>query len=203
MENTLKTLAMKGFPGNSVAEDCREIYNVYDKYRSTQEGKRVQSLLEHLNHMALDLCMLHGVNCCTKNYPPHFKFQCKHNSDPIISFYQEHKLLLLDFIGEVEQYVAYVAAHEIDYMINEISKTSYVANEMKGHNSIIPKLCIEIFSENAHVVCYKERTLAAMESTNILQEGEDTNMSKEEEIEEKISLGMPMHPKEEESDEEE
>ena len=40
---------------------------------------------------------------------------------------------------------------------------------MKGHISIILQLCIEEFSDNAYVVKYKEKTLASMKSTNILQ----------------------------------
>jgi hypothetical protein len=38
------------------------------------------------------------------------------------------------------------------------------------------------FSDNAYVIKYKERTLAAMESTNVLQEEEDENIRMEEEV---------------------
>jgi hypothetical protein len=47
---------------------------------------------------------------------------------------------------------------------------------------IILQICINEFSDNAYVIKYKERTLAAMESTNILQEDNDENMSIKEEV---------------------
>ena len=53
---------------------------------------------------------------------------------------------------------------------------------MKGKISIILQLCIEEFSDNAYVIKYKEKTLAAMESTNILKEEDDENISLEEEV---------------------
>jgi hypothetical protein len=55
---------------------------------------------------------------------------------------------------------------------------------MKVNSSILLKLCVEDFSDNAYVIKYKERTLAAMESTNILQEKDDGNISFEKHIDE-------------------
>ena len=54
---------------------------------------------------------------------------------------------------------------------------------MNGQISIILQLCKKEFSDNVYV---KERILAAMKSTNILQEEEDKN----------LSLGMPVQPQE-------
>jgi hypothetical protein len=50
------------------------------------------------------------------------------------------------------------------------------------HLDVILLICIDEFSDNAYVIKYKERTLAAMESTNILQEEDDENISMEEEV---------------------
>jgi hypothetical protein len=53
---------------------------------------------------------------------------------------------------------------------------------MKGYLDAILQICINEFSDNAYVIKYKEIILAAMESTNILQEEEDENISMEEEV---------------------
>ena len=59
---------------------------------------------------------------------------------------------------------------------------------MKGHISIILQLCKKEFSDNVYV---KERILASMESTNILQEEDDENINlEEEECEEEIEMDM-------------
>jgi hypothetical protein len=55
---------------------------------------------------------------------------------------------------------------------------------MKVHSSILLKLCVEDFSDNAYVIKYKERTLAAMESTNVLQEKDEGNIGFENHIDE-------------------
>ena len=71
---------------------------------------------------------------------------------------------------QVEEYVAYVAAHELDSLINENFDTSHEARVMKGHISIILQICIDEFSDNAYVINYNKRNLAAIEGTKILEE---------------------------------
>jgi hypothetical protein len=51
---------------------------------------------------------------------------------------------------------------------------------MKGHSYVILQFCKKEFSDNVYV---KEKILAPMEGTNILQEEDDENMILEEEIE--------------------
>jgi hypothetical protein len=82
-------------------------------------------------------------------------------------------------IEQIGKYIAYIGAHELDSLINEKFETSHGAHVMKGHVVLILQICINEFSDNAYVINYKERTLAAMESTNILQEEEDENISLE------------------------
>ena len=90
----------------------------YYEYRSTEEGNRIYKLLEHLNEFATDFCELHDITCCNKKDYKHSHFQCKHNIDPIIAAYQECKFACQD-IKQVEEYVIYVAAHELDSLANE------------------------------------------------------------------------------------
>ena len=61
----------------------------------------------------------------------HFPYQCKHNSDPLIACYHENKFSCPD-IEQVEKFIAYVAAHEIDFLIDNFFATSHEARVMKG-----------------------------------------------------------------------
>ena len=124
----------------------------------------MEQLLRCINDLAIDFCHLHDITCCDKEFYKHSKYQCKANSDPIIAAYQECIFSCHD-IDEVQKYIAYIAAHEIDSLINEKLETSHEACVMKGHISILLELCIEELSDNAYVIKYKEKTLAAIEST--------------------------------------
>ena len=147
---------MEQVRGISMCEGYDKIMGALNAHRSTKEGERMYELLSHLNHIAVDFCELHDITCCTREVYKHSHYQCKHNSDPIIASYQNSKILCHD-IEQVEKYIAYIAAHEIDSLINEKLETSHNAQVMKGHISIILQLCIEEFSDNAYVVKYKEK----------------------------------------------
>jgi hypothetical protein len=85
-------------------------------------------------------------------------------------------------IEQVEKYIAYIEGRELDSLINKNFETSHEARVMKGHVDAILQICINEFSDNSYVIKYKERTLDAMKSTNILQEEEDENISVEDEV---------------------
>ena len=82
---------MEGPFETSMFEGYVKTMCAYYEYRSTQEGKSMDELLQHLNHLAIDFCELHDVTCCTREVFKHSQYQCKHNSDPIIASYQECK----------------------------------------------------------------------------------------------------------------
>ena len=126
-------------------------------------------MLEHLNEFAIDFCELYDITCCNEKDYKNSHFQCKHNSDPIIATYQECKFACQD-IKQVEEYVTYVEAHELDSLVNEKFDTSHEARVMKGHTSIILQICINDFSDNEYVINYNERILAVIEGTKILEE---------------------------------
>jgi hypothetical protein len=123
-------------------------------------------------------CDEHDVTCCDRRIGNHCHFECKYNPDSIISCYSEDKYECPD-IEQVEKYVAYVAAHEIDSLIDKYVAISHEARVMKGHSSIILQLCKKEFSDNFYV---KERNLAPLEAIDILQE--------EEVCEEEIEMDM-------------
>jgi hypothetical protein len=99
------------------------------------------------------------VICCTRECYKHSYYQCKHNSDPIIASYWKTRLLCHD-IKQVEKYITYIGAHELDSLINKKLETSQEARMMKWHLDVILQICIDEFSDNAYVIKYKKRTLA-------------------------------------------
>jgi hypothetical protein len=78
-------------------------------------------------------------------------FQCKHNSDPIIASYWKSRPLCR-YIEQVEKYISYIGAHELDSLTNEKFETSHEARVMNGHLDIILQICINEFSNNAYVI---------------------------------------------------
>jgi ERCC4-related helicase len=85
-------------------------------------------------------------------------------------------------IEHVEKYIAYIGAHELDSLINEKVETSKDVRMIKRDIYVILHICINEFSDNAYVIKYTERALAAMKSTNVLQEEDDEKISMEEEV---------------------
>ena len=115
---------------------------------------------------------------------------------------------------QVEQFVIYMAASELDTFICE-HETCPVASKFKSSIIGILNYCKTNYIENIYVVEFKERGTAAQERTNILQGEDDEIISlempmqiQEEDKEEQkkeddksISLGMPMQPQEEDKEE--
>jgi hypothetical protein len=108
----------------------------YFEYQSTEEGDKMHRLLEDLRRMVVQFFESHDETCCIRKFIKHCHFQCKYNPDPIIACYHEATFQCPD-IEQVEKYNAYVAAHEIDSLINKYVAISHEACVMKGHGFII------------------------------------------------------------------
>ena len=145
----------------------------------------MHGLLSYLNGLASKLFDLYDRTCCSRQTNKHFCFQCDNSVEPIIASFRQGGIFY--DIEQIEEFIAYVAALEIDSILHEKFETCQVAHEIKGNISVILNLCLESFNDNAYIFDYNERNLAALESTNVLQEEYDEN----------LSLGMPMHPIEE------
>ena len=131
---------MEKLSGMSMANDYSKSLDGYSEYQSTEEGNIMGKLLEPLNKIAHQFYELHDITCCTRRFVKHSHYQCKHNSDPIIACYREDKFACPN-IEQVEKYISYVGAHEIDSLINKFLETSHVARVMKGQISILLQLC--------------------------------------------------------------
>ena len=158
-----------GEPGSFISKGNTKLLESFYEYRSTGEGRRMEQLLRCINDLAIDFCHLHDITCCDKEFYKHSKYQCKANSDPIIAAYQECKFKCQD-IEQVEKYIAYIAAHELDSLCDEKIETSYEARLIKGHLSIMLQICKEEFSNNIYVIDHNKRILTAIESARVLNE---------------------------------
>jgi hypothetical protein len=112
----------------------------YFEYQSTEEGDKMHRLLGDLRIMVVQFCESHDETCCTRKLIKHYHFQCKYNSDPIIACYHEATFQCSD-IEQVENYIAYVAAHEIDSLVDKYVAIFHEARAMKVHSSIILQFC--------------------------------------------------------------
>ena len=82
---------------------------------------------------------------------------------------------------QVEQFVTFMAAFELETFIDENYETSVVASKFKSVITLIINYCITNFMDNIYAVDFNKRGTAAQENTNILQEDDES-----------ISLGMPV-----------
>jgi hypothetical protein len=57
-------------------------------------------------------------------------------------------------IEQVDKYISYIGAHELDPLINEKFETIHKAGIMKGHLVVILQICINEFSDNTYVEKY-------------------------------------------------
>ena len=159
-------------------------------YIFSQERLHVEKLIKCLNEIAKQLCKSYNVSCCQKQNDKHLYYQCKSNNNSIFASYHDNTYGHFN-MRLVDQFVAFMGAHEVDFLINKKYETCVVACDIKEISSIILKHCKENFCDNAYVMDYAKNILAAMESTNVLQEEDNKSPS----------LGMPMHPQDEEKEE--
>ena len=148
---------MEELTRTSMLMDARELYI---KYRESREGKILRGMLKMLNQIVELLLDLHDINCCSKKHVKHFKFQCGFSKEPLIATY--HWLNYTHLGAEqVEQFVTFVAASEVDSFMAENYETCMASNKLKFTSSWILNYFLENLSNNDYIIDYKNRLLAA------------------------------------------
>jgi beta-glucanase (GH16 family) len=107
-----------------------------------------------------------------------------HMNKHTIAYY--HTYSYVHGMEEVEQFVCFMAGYELKTFLDEVYESG-VTHDCEFDVTIILNHCIDDFSDNIYVVDYNKRVNVSQESNNILQEEDD----------ESISMGMSMHPQEE------
>ena len=110
-------------------------------------------------------------------------------------------MLFRSGMEEVEQFVIFMAAYELNTFIDE-HETCPIASECKVSITNLLNICRNNFDENIYVIDTTKRS-----GSNVLQEEDDENMSLEEDVceedDQSLSLGMPIQPQEEDNEEQE
>jgi hypothetical protein len=172
-------VVMEGLPRTSMTE-TQHAQDIYVKHHLSAKGDRLMGMLKHLNDLAMKLCDLYNKTYCSHQRDKHLLFQCENSIEPTIASLKKGEVNLLH-IEQIKQFVTFMGAYEIDSLIDEKYETCGLARKLKISSSFILKYCIRNFSDNTYVIDYNERTFAAQESTNILKEGENENISLDEE----------------------
>ena len=139
-----------------------ELIELYMKYRESKKGEVMSVVLERLNAIAKILLKRHDINCCSKQDTKHLKFQCGFSEDVLIVNYHWNNYIHLGF-EEVEQFVLFMGASEIESFMSKNYESCVVCNNLKDMVSSILDYCLEYFSNNSYIIDYKERLIHAQE----------------------------------------
>ena len=122
--------------------------------------------LNEINELLLDL---HDINCCSEQHDRHFKFQCRFSKEPLIATYHWVNYIHLG-AEQVEQFITFMAASEIDSFMAENYETCIASKGLKFTSSFILNYGLDNFRKNEYTIDYRERLLNLQEDTHILQE---------------------------------
>ena len=110
--------------------------------------------------------------------------------------YHWNNYIVLGF-EEVEQFVIFMGASEIESFMSKNYETCVACNTLKDYVSSILDYCTEYFSNNPYIIDYKERLSNAQECIHNLQE-----LVEEEIVEPESSLDEKEEESEEQKEEE-
>ena len=127
---------------------------------------------------AWNLCELYDFTCCSEDPKKHLPFSCKFNDDKISASYANGIYDYYD-VEQIEEFVAFMGAYEIESMFKEFENLYDVVH--RPENLAILKYCYENYEYNVDIDAFIEKLSAVQEETDILQE------SMEEEIDETVS----------------
>src|SRR4051812_35267768 len=182
------------------ARPSMELKELFMKYRESYEGKVIRSLIKKLDPIAKILLKRHDINCCSRMDNEHLKFQCCFSKEVLIANYHWNNYIHLGF-KEVEQFVLFMGASEIESFMSENYETCVACHDLKYYVASILDHCIENCSNNFYIIDYKERLNCAQECILHLQEPVEEEVAepeislneKEEESEDSNSLTRTLY----------
>ena len=138
MENTKNT------PVISTSLDINDTLQKYlngamiaKKHRESREGIQLEAFMKILNSVAIQLLENHyDETCCSKQNDRHFEFQCMFHEEYVIASYHRGDYAHLG-MEQVEQFVTFMAAYELETFIDENYETSAVASKFKSVITLI------------------------------------------------------------------
>ena len=160
-------------------EHARTSMEPFTKYRESYKGKVMRGVLQKLDLIAKILLKRNDINCCSEQDTKHLKFQCGFGKKVLIANYHWDNYIHLGF-EEVEQFVLFMGASEIDSFMAKNYETCVACNKLKETVSFILYYCLENFSNNCYIIDYKERLIHAQECTPNLQEPVEEEIAESE-----------------------
>ena len=142
------------------ATNSMEVKELYIKYRESTKGKVMRDLLKRLDQFAIVLLKHHDINCCSKQDTKHLKFHCGFSKEVIIMGYHCYNYAYLG-AEQVEQFVIFMGASEIESFMTKYYETCIACNDLKSYVSAILDHCLEHFSNNHYIIDYKKRLIDA------------------------------------------
>ena len=128
-----------------------ELIEYYNNYRESRNGKVMSVVIEKLNTIAKILLKRHDINCCSQQDTKHLKFQCGFSEQVLIKNYNWNNYIHFGF-EEVEQFVLFMGASEIESFMAKNYETCVVCKDLKDYVSSILNFCIESYSDNPYII---------------------------------------------------
>src|SRR3954465_8793920 len=111
----------------------------------------MRGVLEKMNQIAKILLRRNDINCCSEQETKHLKFQCCFSKEVLIANYHLNNYIHLGF-EEVEQFVLFMGASEIESFMSENYETCVACHDLKDYFSSILDYCIENISNNCYII---------------------------------------------------
>ena len=109
-------------PFNYVMGDMLDQREYFRDYRLTQKGKVLWDPIYMLHWYARQLCLRYDYTCCSRMKAPHLPFSCKFNNNETSASYARGIYDYYD-VEQIEEFVAFMGAYEIESMFKEFEKT--------------------------------------------------------------------------------
>ena len=111
-------------------EHARPSMELFIKYRESFKGKVMRGVLKKLDLIAKKILKRHDINCCSEQDTTHLKFQCGFSKEALIVNYHWNNYIHLGF-EEVEQFVLFMGASEIESLMSKNYETCVACNKLK------------------------------------------------------------------------
>ena len=121
----LRSLCARAETPTSLVE-VKSLYEnaCYVRHCLSQKGKLLQHQINAMQCYAWNLCEIYDFTCCSENPKKHLPYQCEFIDNGILSSYAKGVYNYYD-VQQIEEFVAFKGAFEIDSLIEKYDATLY------------------------------------------------------------------------------
>ena len=92
------------------------------RHRISEKGKHLLDQIHRLQCYAWNLCEIYDITCCSEDPKKHLPYQSEFSDNGIVSSYAKGVYNYYD-VQQIEEFVAFKGAYEIDSLIGEYDAT--------------------------------------------------------------------------------